>query len=657
MENEEKKKDNIVLSVIANIVFWIVILLFLEISYRFSMKYNFELESLINILLYSTSLGAVLSIVSRIFNDKVNNIITSIILLVIGVMFSVQCVFSNIFKAPFAISNLALGDQVASFMKEAIEGILNNIGFIIIFLAPFILFLIFKKKIKLKKNTLAHYITYIILFAVFIAIFFVHINSTKGITNSTYELYYKVNEVSLNLEKLGVLNTYRLDIIRNIFGFEQKLENEYIQAFSEETEENFRGEPTLYEYNTIDLNFEKATSNSSIKQINEYIQADVGTKQNEYTGMFKDYNLIYITAESFYEIAIDEELTPTLYKMTHSGFVFENYYTPNVLSTIGGEFQSLTGLYPDSSILSTWRTGKNYFPYGLGTVFNDLGYNTYAYHNHYYTFQDRNKYLVSQGFTNFLARGNGLQKRMNCDMWPESDDEMMRVTLPDYINSEEPFLAYYMTVSGHMNYNFTGGNAMSLKHKDEVQNLNATTEAKAYVATQIELDKALERLVNELKQAGKLDKTVFVLLADHYPYALSQEAVDSLSTYKRDNVVEINHNALIIWNSKMEEINITKACMSADVLPTILNLFGVNYDSRLFTGRDILSTSEGIAIMRNLSWVTEKGTYFASSGKFEPKEEIEISEDYVENINNIVKNRLNISKLIMKTNYYDYLFK
>ena len=197
---------------------------------------------------------------------------------------------------------------------------------------------------------------------------------------------------------------------------------------------------------------------------------------------------------------------------------------------------------------------------------------------------------------------------------------------------------------------------MSAKHKNEVQELDVPDEAKAYVATQIELDRALERLVKELDEAGKLDKTVFVLLADHYPYGLSKSAIDSLSAYNRDSVVEINHNALIIWNSQMEETHITKTCMSVDVLPTILNLFGISYDSRVFTGRDILSTSQGIAIMRNLSWVTDKGTYYANSGKFEPKEDVEISDDYIENINNIVKNRLNIAKLILKTNYYNYLF-
>ena len=199
---------------------------------------------------------------------------------------------------------------------------------------------------------------------------------------------------------------------------------------------------------------------------------------------------------------------------------------------------------------------------------------------------------------------------------------------------------------------------MSAKHKSEVQDLDVPIEAKAYVATQIELDRALERLVKQLEEAGKLEKTVFVLLADHYPYGLNKNAIDSLSSYDRDSIVEINHNALIIWNSEMKETHITKPCMSVDVLPTVLNLFGIEYDSRLFTGRDILSTSQGIAIMKNLSWVTDKGTYFASSGKFEAKDDdVEISDDYIENINSIVKNRLNIAKLILKTNYYNYLFK
>ena len=290
-------------------------------------------------------------------------------------------------------------------------------------------------------------------------------------------------------------------------------------------------------------------------------------------------------------------------------------------------------------------------------MFKDLDYNTFAYHNNWYGFQDRHKYLKSQGFTNYLGCYNGLEKRMNCNPWPQSDDDMIRVTVPDYINSDKPFLAYYMTVSGHFGYSWAG-NAMSYKNKNAVSGLSSATEsAKAYVATQVELDKALERLLNELEKAGKLDNTVIVLLADHYPYNLDLKSVNSISTYQRDNVVEVNHNNLILWNNKINDIHIEKTCMSSDVLPTILNLFGIDYDSRLLTGKDILSNSMGLAVFNNRSWVTDKGTYFANQKKFVPKEAMEDTDEYVKNMNTFVSNRLNIAKLIVKNNYYNYLLK
>lgn len=118
---EEIKKNKSAFSVFANYIFWLLVIVFLEFAYRFSMEYSFNSESIINIVLYSTILSAFLAIISRIFKDKANNWITAIILLILGILFSVQCVFTKIFKTNFAISNLALGDQAAGFIGDAIE--------------------------------------------------------------------------------------------------------------------------------------------------------------------------------------------------------------------------------------------------------------------------------------------------------------------------------------------------------------------------------------------------------------------------------------------------------------------------------------------------------------------------------------------------------
>ena len=451
--------------------------------------------------------------------------------------------------------------------------------------------------------------------------------------------------MSLNIERLGVMAATYLDIKKIIFGFEEKIQ-ETTQVEIEDDTEVFE-----YDYNREELSFDGGYGN--ISTINNYVSNELGTKQNKYSGMFKDKNLVFIVAESFSEIAVSEKYTPTLYKLIHEGFDFTNFYTSNNLSTIGGEFQALTGLYADNAILSAWRGGSSYFPYGLGTVFKNNGYNTFAYHDNTVYFQDRIVYLKSQGFDNFKGCYNGLENLINCEQWPQSDVEMMNATINDYINSDKPFMTYYMTVSGHFYYGFNE-NSMASKHRNEVSDLDYPEQVKGYVATQIELDQAVKVLIDKLTEAGKLDDTVFVLLADHYPYNLPIDYINMLSTYERDSLIEANSNNLIIYNSKMKPVKVDKVGMSIDVLPTVFNLFGIKYDSRIIMGKDILSTTEGIAIFKDKSWVTNKGTYYASTGRFQAKVD-DIPDGYVDNINAIVNNRVAISRMIVENNYYKYV--
>lgn len=628
-------------------LFWLTIILFLEFSFAFLMFDSFLKTSIINIFLYSLIISSFLSIISGIFKEKVSRIIHYIILAILGILYSLQFVFYKTLKSFFSISVLGISDQLGSFMGETFRSIFLNSYGILIFMLPLLSLILFRKKIKLEQNNLVNYICYFIMFLLSITLYVVNINFQKDSEMSIYTLYHEVNNNNLNIEKTGILSAYNLDLYRSIFGFEE----EYIPVNMEKDDKE-----TVFKYddNALNLNFNKKTNNTYLKTINNYIKNDLPTTKNEYTGVFDGYNLIYITAESFSEIGVSEELTPTLYKLINTGFTFKNFYTPNNLSTIGGEFQSLTGLFADNSLLTTWRSGENYFPYGLGTVFKNKNYNTYAYHNNYYKFQDRDKYLKSQGFNNYVGCGNGLEKKMNCNIWPESDLEMMRATIPNYINSVKPFMTYYMSVSGHLHYTFSG-NSMAYKNKKYVNNLPYNENIKAYLATQIELDKALEYLLKELEENNKLDNTVIVLLADHYPYNLSLANINQLSSYKRDSSIEVNHNALIIWNNKLNKKEINKVCSSIDVLPTVLNLFNISYDSRLLMGKDIFSNDLGLAFFTNRSWISDKGIYYANKNSFIANTEVD--DNYVKTINNVVSNRINMSKLIVKNNYYQYLLK
>jgi phosphoglycerol transferase MdoB-like AlkP superfamily enzyme len=385
--------------------------------------------------------------------------------------------------------------------------------------------------------------------------------------------------------------------------------------------------------------------------MHKYFKNVIPSEKNKYTGMFKGKNLIFITAEAFDTIAINENITPTLFKMVNNSFVFTNFYQPLYpVSTSDGEYMNLTGLIPKEGVWSLSKTSNNQMPYGIGNMFKKENYLTYAFHNYTYKYYDRHKSHPNLGF-NYIGCGNGLEKLMNCKKWPNSDIEMFNTTTNYYINKNQPFMTYYLTVSGHLNYNFYGNN-MAYKHKNEVQNLSYSDAIKAYYATQIELDKSLEYLLNELEKNQLLNDTLIIISPDHYPYGLTEKEINEVSDINRDDKFELYHTSLIMYNPLIEKTIVDKIVSSIDILPTIYNLYGIEYDSRLFIGKDIFSNQEHIVVLSDRSWITDKGKYNSVSSKFIKTTNEELEDNYINKINKIVNDKYKMSSLIIDNNYY-----
>lgn len=626
--------------------------MFLEISFRILTNVTIFNISFLYVTLYNIFVSLLISFLVTWGNNKFNKVIYYITIFIISFIYALQLCIYKMFGFYFDLSLLSATDQVASFAGDGLKLILENIVGVMVLFLPLIILIIFIRRISIHKNevkiNIIKLISLVVVYLVFIGTLYINGN---GI-NSAKELYFNVNNNELNIRKFGVLNAFRIDVKRSIFGFEVKLDipDDYVDPDKDDDDEV----EVVYDYNNLDIDFDSliaGESNSTVSMMHEYFKNESGTLQNEYTKYFEGKNLILFMAESFNEIAVREDITPTLYKLVNSGFKFNNFYTPTISSTIGGEFQELTGLVAASGFLSPWKSGENYYPFGVATAFQNLGYNTYAYHNHTYTFQSRHKYLAALGFDNYMGCRNGLENEINCNQWPESDVEMIEATFDDYIANENPFMVYYVTVSGHGDYGFNYS-AMARKHKDDVANLNYSEKPLSYLAAQIELDQALELLIKKLDEAGELEDTVIALVGDHYPYYLSLDEVNEIASYEKDNVVEINRSNFILWNSEMETVEIEKVGSQIDVLPTIYNLFGVEYDSRLIIGKDILSTEPGLAIFGNSSWVSDKGTYFASSGEFVSRDGVTVDDDYIRYMNSIVSNKITMSRNIMKYDYY-----
>lgn len=613
------------------------------------------------LLIFLFPISGIIVFISNITkSSKKNKIIYFLILGLLTIWYAIALIFKKVFNTYFCLSLFGLSDQAIAFSQTAIIEILKNIIPLLILFLPFILSFLYSKYFDFSKPNNKKSIINLLTILLSIIVLNIITYQTKDKENSLYSKFHSLNNNALNVETIGVLPAFYLDFKDLVMNNHKDIEFE-IPSIDKDNNQNEEEKPNeeTYSYNILDIDFDNLVSsekNKTLLNMHKYLKSDKGTLKNEYTGLFKDKNLIVITAESLNTIGIRADVTPTLYKLATEGFNFTNFYTPINLSTIGGEFQNLTGLFANLNDLNKYfRKGTNYFPFGLGTTFKNSGYDVKAYHANDAYFQDRNVYLKNMGFNYFKAKNTGLEKLMDCNKWPQSDEEMLNVTIPEYLNSDK-FLTYYVSVSSHMPYS-KNGNAIVNKNWSLVKNLDYSEEAKGYLASVIELDKAVSSLIKSLEENNKLDDTVIAIIPDHYPYSLSLNAINELSDYKRDDTIEVNHNTLIIWNTKTPGVTINKTASQLDFLPTIYNLFDVAYDSRLFMGKDILSSELGLVYFQNKSWVSDKGTYLASQDKFIPKEGVSVDDEYVDNINKTVANRMRLSKLIIENDYYAKVIK
>ena len=635
------KKNNMIL-------WWGFWLIYLEVLYKFFIVKNlFSLNSL-TVILFTIPWIVFFSILTSIFNKKANRILNIILTFSVIIFTLAQIVYYNFYNSMFSFFSLTGGGtgQVFQFYTMIIEVIIRIWYIFILVLIPVIISIIFRKKINYERVSYKKIILYLGFFMLSFGGIILQCNLDKSLY-STKRLIKNTYSSMLTINKTGLLTMEALDFYRFIFGFEEQLIIE-----NKDSVINYDKK-----YNMLNIEFERLIENEKdedIRLMHKYFNSIMPSEKNEYTGMFKGKNIILINAESFDVSAIDEKITPTLYKMANSSLIFNNYYQPLYpISTFDGEYMNLTSLIPKEGIWSLNEASKKNMPFEYGNVFKKMNYNTYAIHNYVYNFYERDKTHPKLGFK-YIACGNGLEKLMNCNNWPNSDYEMIKATIDLYTNSKDPFAIYYLTVSGHLNYNFRE-NAMSKKNKEYVDELNYSNKMKSYIAANIELDRALELLINSLQEKDLLDETLIVVSPDHYPYGLTCEKLNENSSYDRCDKFNLHHTSLIMYNPKIEKTIIDKVVSGIDIMPTIYNLFGINYDSRLLMGVDALSNKEGVVILSDRSWISNYGTYDSINEVFTPFEGKKVDSKYVDDINNLISEKASISSLIIEEDYYKRL--
>lgn len=648
-------------------------------------------------------ISALQSLIGGCFSEKGEKRASRIMLWLQYIVFAAQAVYVRIFRQPLRLRAVFLGgqDALTDYWREALAGLVRTLPLLLLLVLPILALELLRKQKKwcpgklhgMKKLRMVLAASLSLLYCICAIL----IGGKAGADYAEdYREFYDPETVMRNMgvvvmaQRDGWYEMEQLtgNLLQNaeetsaatgetfaeageadILSGEDASNNQGTEEdapASEQTEEPEEPDTSPYIWNIDMTKLGELSSDSKEKAwLADYIKELKPTTRNAYTGMFEGYNLIYLTAEGFSTYAIREDLTPTLYKMVNSSFVFNNYYVPLwQTSTSDGEYVNCTGLIPDGQF-SMRKSAENNMAYTLPGFFAGEGVRSRAYHNNSLSYYDR--YLthpnlgydfkaIKLGKLSEEEWGDQLFTVDTPDAWPASDYEMMEGTVGEYIGDER-FHVYYMTVSGHVEYDFKS-NRMSSRNKEAVDGLNMSENARAYIACQIELDKALEYLLEQLELAGKLENTVICLSADHYPYGMTEEQYEELAGKDLSQDMDMYRNSLILWNGGMEEpVYVDKVCCSVDILPTLLNLFGFDFDSRMYAGRDILSDEEGLVIFNNKSFVSDTVAYDRNQETIAWKDELseEEQEAYMETMEQTVKDRYRFSAYILRNDYYDLI--
>lgn len=646
---------------IAPSAFFLAVIYYEELFMKLFCFHSLSVAGVFFTLIYSIPMAILFGLLCGGVGERTGQRLLVVCTGIISLWMGSQIVYYHLFKTFMTIFSLTKMLMVAqSFGNMAVGQVLMNWFPILMMVVPVVLAMAFRKRIVAGPALVrGDRLRWLGVGALVQVAGILLVLLCGGGNLSLRYLYLQAAAPELEVQNFGMFTQTQLEIRRVLFGIDP--DNQILPKLAVRTSSPYQfeengDEPGLH---VMDIDFEaliqRDKDDPTLTDMHQYFSKVEPTPENQWTGRFAGKNLIWVVAEGFSTLAMDPVRTPTLWKLSHQGIVCDHFYTPLWgVSTSDGEYVTTTGLIPKSGVWSYSESSDNYMPFGFGTLFNNLGYRTLAYHDYLYDYYDRNLSHPNMGYE-YYGIGNGLDMEIDEDNFPPSDQEMMEKIVPQFVN-EDHFMVYCLTVSGHLKYDYQS-NAMSRRHWNEVSDLGYSEPVTAYLACQMELELAMESLVNQLEAAGKLDDTVIVLSADHYPYGLTDEEYSELLGHQVDPVFEIYKNTLILWSADLEEpVHVDKYCSSLDVMPTLANLFGLEYDSRLIMGRDILSDESGLVIFSNYSFITDKGRYDSTTDTFEMWDGSQPDPDYVAERLSEVQNRVAYSASILDTDYYRVVF-
>ena len=411
----------------------------------------------------------------------------------------------------------------------------------------------------------------------------------------------------------------------------------------------------LYEYTVRNFYIiflkSETTNEKDIEFLKEEYAKEKETNKNKYTGKYKDNNLIIVQLEGIDSWLINKNDTPTLYNMMKNSINFTNHYSyyNGGGSTFNSEFAVNTGfITPLSYTQNAYTFNKNSFPYSLAHLFKEQGYTVNAFHMNTKEYYSRGTNYKNWGYDNYYGLVD--QNTYKDNSYYLDRELLLNEEFKEKMFGNEKFVDYIITYTNHMPFSAEKGNCKMLLDLDSKENENVSydlTEEDCARRQAKETDYMIELLVKELKERELFDKTTIVVLTDHYLYTLSDKTI--LDKYKNTSNNLINHTPFFIYTNNKDKRTIRTVTSQLNVLPTVLNLFGIDYNPNYYIGQDALSNNyQKIVFFSDYSWYD--GNVYVDGGVVTNNKYI--NQNTLEEKNYYVNYLIKKNDLTLKYNYF-----
>lgn len=405
------------------------------------------------------------------------------------------------------------------------------------------------------------------------------------------------------------------------------------------------------------------SENSFLEEI--FVESNSSYSKNQYTGIFKDKNVIFLQLEGIDNWLLTKEVMPNTYALLNNSINFTNHYSfyNGGGSTFNSEFAVNTGyMTPFTYIQNAYSLNKNDFPYTMANIMKNNNYYVKAFHMNSSEYYSRGINYQNWGYDQYFSlKDSNLYK--DTSYYLDRELIINEKFYNELFKSEGKFVNYIITYSTHMPFNATRGSSvcnllLNIDYEDKLKDMNSSlknefldnlqmTEEDCVKRQAKETDYFVSLLIKGLKDNNLYNNTVLVVFTDHYLYSLSDQ--DILDKYKDTETNLINKTPFFIWSSDLRKMEVAKVTSQLNILPTFLNLMGIKYNENWYVSKDALGKSYNpIAIFSDLSWYD--GNLYVVDGIIKNNKKVNIK--VLETKNNYVEYLIKKNDLVLKYNYF-----